>query len=138
MDNLIFEQVWKDDNLIELKIAGVSEYVQIYQNCYIDDEKLQDIGKAISEYTYDYANERYIEFGKKEGNFTPAFSIRILPAESSGRMKLELDFEIADNEERQHRACFFIQGELGMLDKLGKALQSMSEGGIEKCALYDE
>jgi hypothetical protein len=99
---------------------------------------LKKIGKALLEYTYDCNNECYVEFGEKEGDCTPAFSMKILPAESSGRMKLELDFEIDDNDERQHRACFFIQSELGMLDKLGKSLQSMSEGKIEECTLYEE
>ena len=99
MDNLIFEKIWKDENLIELKIKGISEYVQVYQNCYVEDEKLRKIGKTISEYTYNYSSECYVEFGKKEGHFTPAFSMKILPAESSGRMKIEVDFEIADNDE---------------------------------------
>lgn len=138
MDNLIFEKIWQDENLIELKIKGISEYTQIYQNCYIEDEKLRGIGKMISEYTYNYDNDCYVEFGEKKGNFTPAFSMKVLPAESSGRMKIEVDFEIADNDERKHRACFYIKGELGLLERLGKALQNVADGEIDTCALYSE
>jgi hypothetical protein len=138
MDNLIFEKIWKDENLIELKIKGISEYIQVYQNCYIEDEKLREIGKMISEYTCNYNNECYVEFGKKEGNFTPAFSMKILPAESSGRMKIEADFEITDNDERKHRACFYIQGELGLLERLGNALQNVAGGESDTCILYSE
>jgi hypothetical protein len=138
MDNLIFEKIWKDENLIELKIKGISEYIQVYQNCYVEDEKLREIGKTISEYTYNYNNECYVEFGRKEGNFTPAFSMKILPAESSGRMKIEVDFEIADNDERKHRACFYIQGELGLLERLGNALQNVAGGESDICTLYSE
>jgi len=138
MNNLMFEKIWKDDSLIELKITGMSEYVQVYQNCYIEDVELREIGKTISEYTHNYNNECYLEFGKKKGNFTPAFSIKILPAEASGHMNIEVDFEIADNDARTHRACFYIRGELGLLDNLGGALQNMVESDVNICALYAE
>ena len=141
MNNLVFKKIWEDeslDDLMELKIKGLSEYVQIYQDCYIGEEALMEIGKMISEYTYNYDNECYVEFGGKEGNFTPAFSMKMLPAEFSGQVKIEVDFEINDNDTRKHRACFYIQGELGVLECLGKALQSVADGKIDTCSLYSE
>ena len=141
MNNLMFEKIWEDESLadlMELKITGISEYVQIYQECYIGKEALKKIGKEISEYTYNYSSECYVEFGGKEGNFTPAFSMRVLPAASSGHMKIEVDFEIADNDERKHRACFYIRSELGLLERLGNALQNMANGRIDAYALYPQ
>jgi len=138
MDNLMFEKIWQDGNLMELRITGISEYARVYQNCYIEDSALQEAGKPISEYTYNRNRECYVEFGNKEGNFTPAFSMKILPAEPTGHMKLELDFEIADNDTRGHRACFYIRGKLGLLDSFGKAIQSMGEGKTEACALHSK
>lgn len=36
-----------------------------------------------------------MELGKKEGNYTPAFSMCMMPADMSGHVKIEVDIEIA-------------------------------------------
>ncbi|MBD5526433.1 MAG: hypothetical protein HDR04_18945 [Lachnospiraceae bacterium] len=71
MDNIIFKKVWQDDNLIELEISNrIQKYID---NC----------------------NEPcYLEFGKKEGNYTPAFSMCILLADTFGHVQVEVDIEI--------------------------------------------
>ena len=35
----------------------------------------------------------YLEFGQKEGYYTPAFSMCILPADELGHMTVEVDIE---------------------------------------------
>ena len=37
MDNIIFERIWKDSNIIELKVMASSEYINVFQNCYVED-----------------------------------------------------------------------------------------------------
>lgn len=108
MDNIIFEKVWQDESLIELKISASSEFVSAYQSCYIHDKK-----------------SCYLEFGKKEGNYTPAFTMCIMPADMSGYVKIEVDIEIADNDTRSHRCCFYIKSELGLIEQLGKNLKKL-------------
>lgn len=54
-----------------------------------------------------------MEFGKKEGNYTPAFSMCMSPADMSGHVKIEVDIEIADHDTRSHRCCFYVKSELG-------------------------
>lgn len=74
MDNIVFEKIWQDKNLIELKISAKSEFVSAYQSCYIQDKNLK---------------------------------------------------EIADNDTRSHRCCFFVKTELGLIEQLGSALKRL-------------
>lgn len=67
-DNIIFEKVWQDDSLIELKISANSEFVSAYQSCYIQDKELIEIAKMICGFVGNYNESCYLEFGKKEGN----------------------------------------------------------------------
>ena len=66
-----------------------------------------------------------MEFGKKEGNYTPAFSMCILPADISGHVKIEVDIEIADNDMRAHRSCFYVKSELGLIEQLGMSMKKL-------------
>lgn len=125
MDNIIIEKVWQDANIIELKITANSEYVTACQSCYVEDVLLEVIADKISKYVKDYNNSCYLEFGNKEGDYTPAFSMNILTADSSGHVKIEVDLEIADNEKREHRCCFYVESELGQVERLGQSLKSI-------------
>ncbi len=123
MDNIIFEKTWQDNSLIELKISASSEFASAYQSCYIQDNKLEEIADKICCFAENYNETCYLEFGKKEGNYTPAFSMCILPADISGHVKIEVDIEIADNDTRSHRCCFYVKSELGLIERLGKTLK---------------
>ena len=125
MDNIIFKKIWQDENLIELKISANSKFVSAYQNCYIQDMKLEEIAEKILDFMGNYREACYLEFGKKEGNFTPAFSMCILPPDMSGHVKIEVDIEIADNDTRSHRCCFYVKSELGLIEQLGIALKKL-------------
>lgn len=125
MDNIIFKKVWQDGNIIELKISVSSEFVIAYQNCYIEDKALIEISEKICSYIENYNTACYLEFGKKEGNYTPAFSMYVLPADMHGNVKIEVDIEIADNDTRSHRSCFFVNSELGLVEQLGKSLKKL-------------
>lgn len=125
MDNIIFKKIWQDENLIELKISANSELISAHQNCYIQDKELKKIADKIHFFAENYRETCYLEFGKKEGNYTPAFSMRILPADLSGHVKIEVDMEIVDNETRSHRCCFYVKSELGLIEKLGISLKNL-------------
>lgn len=135
-NNIIFEKVWQEDNLVELKITAICEYVNAFQSCYVDSSFLKGLSEIISEYVKNYDKECYIEFGKKEGNFTPAFSMKFLPADNSEHVKIEVDVEIVDNETRTHRCCFYVDGELGQIERMGKELSVIGDDEMgEICTL---
>lgn len=125
MDNIIFKKIWQDDSLIELKISAESKFVSAYQSCYVQDKKLEEIAVKICNFVGNYNEACYLEFGNKEGNYTPAFSMCILPADISGHIKIEVDIEVADNDTRSHRCCFYVNSELGLIERLGMALKNL-------------
>ena len=118
MNNLTFEKVWQENDLIELKITAVSKYVQAFQYCYIQRCDLLDIAKKIKCFISDYTNPLYLEFGKKEGNYTPSFAMCLFSEKTTGHIKVEVDVEIDDNFERKHRCKFYVYSELGLIEQL--------------------
>ena len=129
-DNLTFEKTYQNDTLIELKISASSEYASAYQHCYIQDIELKNIAEKICNYVDNYSEACYLEFGHKQGNYTPAFSMELLPADSFGHVKIEVDIEIDDNDSRSHRCCFYVNSELGLVGQLGKTLKELVAGPI--------
>lgn len=137
MDTIVFEKVWQDNELLELKISARSEFVTAYQKCYIQDTALEEIAEKICDYMKDYKQSCYLEFGHKSGNYSPAFSMCLMAADNSGHVKIEVDIEIDDNDTRTHRCCFYVNSELGLIEKLGYSLKKIIREEVgSKADLY--
>ena len=130
MDNIIFTKIWEEENFMEVKIFAESEFASAYQNCYIQKEDLKKITEKICSYVKNQTDHCYLEFGKKEGNYTPAFSMDVLPVDVYGHVKIEVDIEINDNNIRAHRCCFYVDSELGLVETLGLSLKNLLQGDI--------
>ena len=94
--------------------------------CTPSDVSLNEIGENICSYVNNYSKACYLEFGNKEGNFTPAFSMKLSPADWHGHVKIEVDLEINDNDTRAHRCCFYVNSELGLVEQMGKTLKRLA------------
>lgn len=138
MDNIYVKKIWEDGELIEVSVKAKSEFATINQTCYISSEDVIKNANIIKKYIQN--NEQaYVEFGNKNGNYSPAFSMELFPCDNHGNVIVEVDMEIADNKTRMHRCKFFINTELGMLERFGEKLRSINEMEIDKCiVLYDE
>lgn len=129
-DNIIIEKIWQENDLLELVVKSSTEYVTVCQTCYIQSSDLKAISKQIAECVKGLQQNCYVEFGKKKGNYTPAFSMDILEINASGKVKIEVDMEISDDDTRKHRCCFYIKSELGLLEKFSVGLEKLMEGSI--------
>ena len=139
MDNIIIKKIYQDGDLIELLVEAKSEYVKVKQTCYISLDDLIKNGNIIKKYDHNTKTDTYVEFGNKKGNFTPAFSMKILPCDNYGHVLIELDMEIADNKTRIHRCTFYINTELGLLITFGEKLKEINKMELNKSIfLYDE
>ena len=129
-DNITMEKIWQEGDLLELNIKCSAEYITANQSCYVQSSDLNNICEQIIKCVKQLRQNCYMEFGKKEGNYTPAFSMDIIEISTSGHVKIEVDMEIADNDSRKHRCCFYVKSELGLLEKFGKKLKELIEGSI--------
>lgn len=137
MNNIVFEKVWQDDDLVELKILAESEFVTAYQKCYIQQINLEEVSKKIIKYTKDFTKDQYLELGKMEGNYTSTFAMNLLKADTSGHLKIEVDIEVADIDNRSHRCRYFVESELGAIERLGHSLMKLVSADVgSKVSLY--
>ncbi len=129
-DNIVMKKVWQEGDLLELEIMCSAEYVTAYQTCYIQAEQLEAICEQISICINQLQPGCYMEFGKKTGNYTPAFSMEIIEISKSGHVKIEVDLEIDDNNSRKHRCCFYVDSELGLVITFGEKLKALIEANV--------
>lgn len=108
MDNFSLEIVWRDEDLLELKIDVVTEFVTMYQYCYISSVELLENVKNISQHI-ERQGETRITFGQMTGAYTPSFSMLLYQRKANDDMLVELDLEIADNDERKHRCQLYVK-----------------------------
>ena len=54
----------------------------------------------------------------------------ILPMNKNGHVTIEVDLEIDDNISRNHRCSFFINSELGCVERFGKRLNDFIFKGV--------
>ena len=66
MDNIIFETIWKDSNIIELKVMAISEYINVFQTCYVEDVILENAADKINNYVANSNEACYLEFGNRK------------------------------------------------------------------------
>lgn len=124
MDNIIFEKIWEDESMIEIKVSAITKYVSANQTFYITEEKLNELARIINLYKDNGSKSLYFETGSKTGNCTPAFSMNIIPCNSLGNINIEVDIEIDDNSNRKHRCIYYVQSYLGSLEMFGDRLST--------------
>ncbi|BDR59370.1 hypothetical protein [Xylocopilactobacillus apicola] len=107
-NNINIKKVWQDSDLLQLSIIASAEFVLVKQLCYIEKNTLRLIGEKIKQYSYDFKENCYVQFGELKGNYTPGFSLDFLAAHYSGNVKIEVDMEIDDNDEWKHRCRFYV------------------------------
>jgi len=122
MDNILIKKVYVDEGLIELKVDVTSTFVDANQLCYIGDGQLLNCAKEIISFSKKHGYDKYVEFGEKKGNYTPAFSLKFLKANVTGEVKIEIDLEIADSEDRSHRCICFVTSDLSSIERFGNKL----------------
>lgn len=130
MDNIIIEKVYEDSDLMEMKISVKSEFVSAHQYFYTQELAIKELSDMISEYTKKFNQSYYFKSGEKEGKLTSAFSIEVLPAKMNGNLKIEVDLEIDDNNERKHRCNCYINTDIGALERFGSSLLNLIGANI--------
>ena len=64
----------------------------------------------------------------------------LLKTEISGNLKIEVDLEVADIDNRSHRCRYFVESELGAVERLGINLMKLASASVGNkvslCEIY--
>ena len=130
MDNIIIEKKWDDGELIEIMLFSNNDFINVHQDCYTSKDDFRDNAECILQYIANPQKERYLEYGRKAGNFTPAFSMLLLPIDVYGHMRIEMDVEVADNEVRAHRCSYYVNSELGLIEQFAHKMLALMNAEV--------
>ena len=133
-NNIIMEKIWQEYNLIGMRITATSKYAKATQDCYVQETELNEIGEKMIAFAESYTDEQHMIFGERMTANTPGTGMKLLPADKCGRVQIEVDIEIDDNDKRVHKCCFFVWGELGLIENMGKQLKMLISSDIGEIA----
>lgn len=137
-NNTIFEKIWEDVYMAEYEITCTAKLIFIKQFVYIQSDDMKMIADRISDFIKYPRKSQYIQIGEKTGRYNSAFSMEFISADNRGHVLVEFDLEIDDNEERKHRASFYVKSELGLVERFGKRLLALASKEIgNKVELMD-
>lgn len=131
IDNICIGKIWEEGDLLELKIKCKSKFVSALQFCYISKDMIINIVKLIREYIQNPTQNCILHFGEPQGNYTPAFSMTILSCDKYGHVKIEVNMEINDNDERKHWCQFFVESELGRIEFFASKLAMLTNSSVD-------
>jgi hypothetical protein len=138
MDNIIIKKIYTEDNLLQIRINSYSQYISIWQDCIVDTIQYYNNLDLMLNFLKNKSEKCYVEFGHKTGNYTPAFSMNINKLDNLGHYVIELDMEICDNINREHRCMFNIKTEYGQLENFIKKLKSIDTIPVEYKVSLDD
>ena len=130
MDNIIIEKKWSDEGIIEIKIYAETEFINVWQECYVSESCWENNAVHIIEYIKNPEGECYVVYGNKYGNFTPAFSMNFSSMDVRGHIKIEMDIEINDNNMRAHRCSFYVVTEMGLLENFAQKMYKLLRADV--------
>lgn len=78
--------------------------------------------------------------GEKVGGYTPYLSLRFSCRDKLGHITIEVYMEIDDGgSPDKHNCCFYVDTEIGLLQKFGKDLERINTPVLEiKVSLFDD
>lgn len=130
MNNIVFEKNWADDMMFEVRITAQNEYIKVYQDCYFDENRLNDLSDTIMKYASCFDKDFSFSLGEKKPKHAKFFMLHLCPADNSGHVIIELDMAIGSDDCLDHRCKFNDESELGLVESFGKQLKGLLQGEV--------
>ena len=114
LDNIVLRTEWfdKTEKFCEIRLDCKTKYLTIYQICYIFEEEMSKVYIAMDEYIKNPHQAKKIIFGDEREGGSGYFSFLLTPINLKEELKIEVDMEIADNENGLHRCKFYVNTQL--------------------------
>lgn len=143
MDNLRVEIEWIDgmnqcDLMLTFKVTASSRQSYATQECDYTTEMLKTLGNEMVEHSFRFEEERGFEVGVGIDSVLP-MRITLHKANTSGRLPIEVVFQLEDDIVGRYSSTVVVWTELGQLESFGKRLANLPKKGVgASCELNAE
>ena len=123
VDNIIFNKLWQDNELIELEVLCSSSIITTKSRIYVADDLIDELIYQIQQFL-DGKIEEGIWANETKGDMSTAcLSLRFFKKDKLGHINIEVYVELDDGGKfSEHNCCFFITTEYGLLMNFCKNL----------------
>ena len=114
MDNIVLQRKWFDETekFVEVRLSCETKFLTIYQECYLFEDDMTKVFIDMDGYIENPNLARKIIFGDDRVGGSGYFVFTFAPINVREELKIELDMEVADNEEGLHRCQFYVDTQL--------------------------
>ena len=115
-DNIIFEKIWEDDDLIALKVVCSSSVATITSKIYVTDPLIDELIGQIKQFLDGTSEEGIWENESRGNESTACLALRFFRKDRLGHIVIEVFAELDDGGDyTKHNCCFFVHTEYGLL-----------------------
>ena len=115
-DNIIFEKVWQDADVIELKVVCSSSVALFTSKIYVSYSLIDELICIIKQFLDGIIEEGSWANEAKGNDSTACVSLRFLKKDKLGHIIIETFAELDDGGDyTKHNCCFYIVTEYGLL-----------------------
>ena len=132
MDNLSIFRIWNDsnpnDDMCEISIHGVNEYVSMIINCYTNDCALALFASKLIEFPKSRNDSVLLEFSVRNKKSISFCSIEFSLNDNRGHVNIKIIMDTnASKIMNNYTGEFIISSEIGLVNKFGKSLQYLAK-----------
>lgn len=122
-DNIIFNKMWEDDDLIALKVVCSSSVATITSEIYVSNPLIDELIFQIKQFLDGNTEEGLWANSDKGNDSTACVSFRFFRKDRLGHIIIEVYAELDDGGNfAEHNCCFFVSTEYGLLMKFCESL----------------
>lgn len=121
MEDIKIIKLGIDMNCIILKVFIQSKFVTAFQTCYVEDVIFKDASDRILNFINKRSPTCQITFGELGGNYTPSLDM-VMTQDKRGHVVIDITMELNDGAKPKHPCCFYLNTELGLLEKFASAM----------------
>jgi len=138
-DYLCLERNWQDDYFFALKVTAKSESVAAVTSVYSVDECIDSLSRGLDAFLAGDIDSYLWENGKKGDGSTTFVSLEFLRKDTLGHIQVEVYMELNDGGcFSKHNCCFYVQTELGLLERFNKSLPRLKEPQLGKKVILND
>lgn len=141
LDNIVLRSEWFDESekFCEVRLTCETKFLTIYHVCYLFEDEMTKILLTMDDYIENPNLVRKIIFGDDRGGGSGYFVFTFAPINVREELNIEVNMEVADNDEGLHRCQFYVKTQLENLKHFRNHLPRIFSKDYKRAVtLHDE